>query len=361
MVNYLKRISKLKKELENKNIDYLIIGNLDNIFYLSGFTGSNALFVINKNDEHIFITDSRYIEQSAQEVGAGIRIEICKGNLYAGLVGILNQNKQAGIIGIESKNIYVSEYEFIKEKLLGFKFIQTQNLVENIRIIKEPVEIKNIKKAINIAEKSFLNTLEFIKIGEKEKSIANKLEYEMENNGAEGTAFNTIIASGQRSIMPHASASFKQLESGDPVLMDFGCKVNGYNSDLTRTLFLGKISRKLKDIYENVKNTQETVINSIKSGEIAGKLDLLARNSLLENKLDEYFLHTLGHGIGINVHEYPNISSTSEVVLQENMVFTIEPGVYIKGLGGIRIEDVVLVTNTGCEVLSTLTKELIVI
>lgn len=347
--------------LQDLNLDALYISNPINVRYLSGFSGSTGYVVIT-NDKKYFITDFRYQEQAKNEVAKnGFEIIISKGK-YSDTIKELFENIKLSKIGIEDKFMTLAGFNKLKEDNPKFEFIEIGDKVNNLRLIKTDKEVENISVANRIAEKAFNYILDKIKVGKTENEIAAELEYFMKLNGASGKSFDTVVASGYRSAMPHGVASDKKIQNNEFVKMDYGCIFNGYVSDITRTVFIGdKITDKHKEIYYVVKEAQKLAIENVRA-EITGReLDKIARDYIYNKGYEGKFGHGLGHGIGLEIHENPTVSPRGETVLQEGMTITIEPGIYIEGFGGVRIEDDVVVKKEGCEVITDLTKELILL
>ena len=357
--NFNKRVALLKSKLREHKLDAAIISNLKNIYYLSGFKGSNALLLVSADEtfKDKFFSDPRYDFQAEQEVANCFEINIMNKGLYTSVVEIIKQTQNMKTIGLETCHIIYDMHQFLQKELPHHSLMTLGNIVKSLRLRKDELEVKFIKKAISISQKALMQTLPFIVPGVRELDIANKLEFSMKELGADHLAFDIIVAAAACSSMPHARATKSRLKTGDCVKIDFGCSVCGYNSDLTRTFFLDKISRKFKEVYKNLKEVQSYALHYIKPGLPAKELDAKIREMMAKDGLEKYFTHSLGHGVGLDVHEDPVIFSKSEFILEENMVFTIEPGVYFKENFGFRIEDMVLVTKNGCEVLSSLPKE----
>jgi Xaa-Pro aminopeptidase len=262
-------------------------------------------------------------------------------------------------VGVEAEFVSLKLLERLKELLPMVIFKPTERLIESLSIIKDAEEIARIRKAVRIAEKAFSDVLKLVKPGISEKDIALDIEFKMRALGAENAAFDTIVASGQRSSMPHGRASDKKLRKGDFVTVDFGCLYHGYASDITRTVVLGKASEKQKSIYNIVLSAQKAACKAVKPGLACARLDGVARDMIMKAGYGDYFGHGLGHGIGTIVHDKPVLNPQSNDVLEPGMVVTIEPGIYIPNWGGVRIEDDVLVTANGGQVLSRLPKDLL--
>ncbi len=354
------RILKLKEKLKQEKADAFFVSDLKDIFYLTGFTGSNGLLLITANDKahDIFFTDPRYDEQSEKEVCPEVKCKIVKGNIYSEFGKKLSKLSKIKKIGVQASHLSYQIYKSLSDDAKSKDFVPLNNIMSLFRIKKDQEEIKKIRQAIKISEQALIETIPMIK---KEKiteaEIACLLEYKMKMLGADDIAFHTIVAGGNRSAMPHARASRETFETGCPIVIDFGCVVDGYNSDLTRTFFLHRITDRFRQDYLKLKQTQELIFDLISPGIKIKDLDLKARKYLAKDGLDKYFTHSLGHGVGIDVHENPTVYSKNETLLEENMIFTIEPGIYFKDIGGMRIEDMVLVTKDGREVLSSLGKE----
>lgn len=339
------RIKKLLNKLNQSNIDAIIIYDRNNIRYLSGFSGSSAYLYIS-NNKSIMLTDFRYIEQASKQCPD---FEI----IDHGELGVLKTIKKFAIddnvskIGFESEIITFNQYKEIKEIFQKFQLIETKSLVEEIRMIKDDEELSYIKKAAEIADNAFTHILSFIKVGITEIDIALELEYFMKRNGASSLAFSTIVASGKNSSLCHAEPSLKKIEQGDFLTMDFGCMFNGYCSDMTRTIVIGKADNKQKEIYNTVLKAQLEALSIVKEGLTGKEVDKIARDIIHEAGFKGYFGHGLGHSVGLFIHEDPRLSPKGFTILKENMVVTIEPGIYVPDFGGVRIEDLICVKENG--------------
>lgn len=352
---FQKRINKLREKMKNNSIDaFLIIGD-ENRNYLSGFTGNESFSLITL-EEAFFITDSRYVEQAKLQV-KGYSILEYIGKIIPYICEIVN-SKNIKTLAIEEEVMRVSFYEDISAIFKG-KIIKGEELLNDLRIIKDREEIDKIKKAASIADEGFNHILNFIKEGMTEKEIAIELEFFMRKRGAESLSFETIAASGYRSALPHGAASDKKIESGEFLTLDYGCIYEGYCSDMTRTIVIGEPTEKMILIYDIVLEAQNRALNAIKDGAICKDVDRVARDYIKKSGFGDYFGHGLGHGVGREIHEAPRVSKIGETVLKSGMVITDEPGIYLPNEFGVRIEDLVLVTEEGFEVLSTSPKELI--
>ncbi len=339
--------------LKKNNLDAFLVTKLSNVFYLSDFTGSNGQILITKNKKY-FLTDSRYSEQSENEIKKDFDIVIYK-KLKEELKKIIDK-EEISRLGFESQHLTYNEYSELKE-LLSVEMIPVKDTFENIRIKKKQNELNKIKKAIKIAEKSLENVRDKLfdeKITEKE--FAFILEYEMIKNGADEKSFPVIVASGARSSIVHGVASNKKIDKS-LLLIDFGAKYKGYCSDKTVTFLLDKNNSEIKKIFNIVKDAKNFAIDKIKPGKKTKDIDKIARDYIDKKGYGKFFIHSLGHGVGVDVHEKPTISPLSEEIIEEKTVFTIEPGIYIQGKFGIRLEDMVYVNKTGAEVLTTLSED----
>lgn len=354
---YEKRLKNVREKLIQSDIEAFLVLKPENIFYMCGFTGEGFLVVFQDN---IFLfTDFRYIEQAKMETFNIDIIEIKTGlNFYEKCIDLF-KTKRIRTLGIEAQHIVYQDFEKLKENLNDILFIKADNIIEGFRQIKDSIEIEKIKKAQSITDKAFSHILGFIKPGVKERDLALEMEFFIKKSGGEDLAFPTIVASGERSSLPHGTASFRKLREGDMITFDFGAKYNGYCSDMTRTVFLGEPSKQEKDIYKIVLEAQNEVLNQIGPRKSASEIDKIARNIIREHGYGECFGHSLGHGVGIEIHEEPRLSPDSQGTLIPGMVVTIEPGIYIEEFGGVRIEDLVLITDNGYENLTASPKNFI--
>lgn len=351
----------MKKIIREKNIDGVYITDLYNLRYLAGFTGTTGSAFITE-DKKYFFTDFRYKEQALKEAGTmGFQVVIIERNSIDTISKFIIET---GIkkIGVEDNSLRVALYDKIAANFAGIEIVKLGNSIQKLRMIKSEDEIKIVRKATEIADIAFMEIQKDIKEGVSEREIAAKLEYIMKMNGAEDKSFDTIVASGYRSAWPHGVASDKKIEKNEFIKLDFGCYYNGYVSDITRTLFYGdKISAKHIEIYEIVKEAQQLGIDSVIAGITGKELDTIVREYIKLKGYGDNFGHGLGHGIGVEIHELPTVSQAGEITLEENMLITIEPGIYIEGFGGVRIEDDVVVKKNGCEILTKSPKELIIL
>lgn len=347
------RLKKVRDEIKNRGLDALLITSPLNRDYLLDidFPTGGVCLITKKNS--YFLTDFCHFGEVNTKISDSWNVKLIQQGLVKSLEKIL---KNKGLkIGIEPDYLSLSRYRELK-KIKKIKFISVKNLVEKIRVIKDKDEIKNLKKACIIIEKSFSYILKSLKVGITEKEVANKLEYFLRREG--DVAFGTIIASGVRSSFPHGVASEKKLNYRDIIVIDFGVKYKGYHTDFTRTIFIGKTDKKKRSLYSIVLESQQRAIDKIKDGIPCKEVDREARNFIEKMGYGKYFGHGLGHGVGRNIHEEPYLERGSKTVLKENMVVTVEPAIYIPGRFGIRIEDTVLVKKNGCEILTDIPKNI---
>ena len=347
-----KRVQAFLDKMQEKELDGIIINNLKNVYYLTGFWGSNGTVFISR-DRQILVTDARYIIAAKQEV-TGFEIFAERDELAT--IAKIAKDMDLSQIGFEDE-ISVSYYHRMQTAFEGMELLPQSQFVEALRMIKDETEIATIRKACSISDQAFHDALEFIKPGKTEIEIANFLDFRMRELGAAGLSFDTILASGINSSKPHAHPMHKPVELGEAITMDFGCLYEHYVSDMTRTVYLGHVSDEQAEIYNTVLKANQALIDQAKDGLGFRDFDKIPRDIIVEAGYGEYFTH----GIGLDIHEEPYFSQTSTEVIKSGMVLTDEPGIYIEGKYGVRIEDDILITDTGCEVLTLAPKELIVI
>ena len=339
-------------------IDALLVTNLLNVRYLTGFSGSSGIAVLTENKLY-FLTDGRYTEQAEKEC-AGCEILITNNNLYD-LLNDMIRHEKIERLGYEAETLTVQQLQHYKEKLHTTLF-STEGYIETFRQIKTEDEIQNIKSAVRIASESYLAVLEHIREGVSEIELAAELDYQMKRRGAEKNSFDTICVSGYNSSLIHGSPTSKKIQRGDAILMDFGCVYKGYCSDMTRTVFLDEPGEEEKKVYRAVQNMQENCLKLLKAGVAAKMPDEYIQNALKEAGFDGFMNHSTGHSLGLEVHESPALSVRSDATLKENMLMTCEPGIYLPGKIGVRIEDLVVIKKDGIENLTeNITKEMIVL
>ncbi len=351
------RLDAVKRAIKKIGVDSLLIFNIINIRYLTGFTGSSGfLFITHKHN--VFVTDFRYKEQAHKEIN-GWDIIIEAGNRIQ-IIDKLIKKTFSKITGFESSISYNFYRKLTKSKTT---LRDVDGVVEQIRLIKQEEEIEKIKLAIKRAENAFLETKPLIKEGQTELKLSNLLEERLKKQGCRCLPFDIIVASGPNSAMPHAKPTDRRFQKGDMIIIDWGGEADGYFSDMTRTFLLngGKDYRKKTAIYNIVLRANQKSISSVKPGIKSKKIDSIAREYIKAKGFGNYFGHGTGHGVGLEVHEAPRITWNQNTILKHNMIFTIEPGIYIPELGGVRIEDMVIVKEAGCEVLTQLPKKLEII
>lgn len=332
--------------------DAVLITSPHNLRYFSGFSGGEGAILLQKNEQFLF-TDFRYTEQAEKEAK---NFEIIRWNGYVDLCGFIRGRKIKNI-AFEDLFMTVEEYKHLTE-MTGINFTGKSCEIEKKRMVKTPFEIEKIRRAEEIGDLAFSRVLKYIKEGVSERDIASEIEYFMRKNGADKTSFDTIAVSGKKTSMPHGVTGDKKIEYGDFITLDFGCVFEGYCSDMTRTVVLGEASEKQKEIYDTVYKAQLAGLDAIKRGESGKNADKASRDIIKEAGYGEFFGHSLGHGVGLLIHELPNLSPKSNIILEDNMVVSCEPGIYIPGFGGVRIEDLVVVSGEKCTVLSKSEKKL---
>lgn len=354
------RLDHVKDIIAQENVDGFLISSRPNTFYFTNFTGSTSKCLVTKNKVYL-VVDFRYTIQAKDQVFPGIEV-IQYDKTINDALNTLCQNDDVTKLGIEGGDVTFSAYNEINDGLSCVKsFHDLQKQLSKVRTIKDEGEIEKIQKAVDIADKVFEEILPFIKPGVKEYDIANEMEYKMKKLGAKGPSFETIVASGPRSALPHGTAGMREMQKGDAIVMDFGANYEGYCSDITRTVFIGQPSEEIKNIYATVLKAQLEALCKAAEGMTGKELDNHARSIIYDAGYEKCFGHSLGHGVGVEVHEAPTISPRGEEVLKQGMVFTIEPGIYVEGFGGVRIEDIVLLTNQGLRILTNSPKELIIL
>ena len=345
-----------EKIFHSKQVDAVILTSPANMRYMAGFCGEGYVYLSEK--KQFLVTDSRYTIAAKKESPDFETICYQAGGYYSALLQTVEE-EHIQRLGFEDLNMTVAEYEKLKNELEGKDVILVPlgNSVKQLRQIKEDWEIHRIRQAEAIGDRAFKRLLGEVKAGMTEKQVAARLEFFMKEEGAEGLSFDTIAASGPHSAMPHAVPTDRKLTKGDLLTMDFGCLYQGYCSDMTRTIAIGKVSEEQRKIYDVVKKAQETALAGIRPGMTGAQIDKLARNVIKKAGYGEYFGHALGHSVGLEIHESPNFSPREETVIRPGMVITVEPGIYVEGVGGVRIEDVVVITEDGCENITHSAKE----
>jgi len=352
-----RRIAALVDGLSAAHLDGLLLTGLPNIRYLTGFSGSSALLVVTARDV-LFITDFRYQTQVVQEVGDLARIVIEPASLWAGLWQQLAQ-LPVKVMGFEAAHIQHREFQRLVEAGARWQWRPTTDLVETLRERKDDDEIALIRDAAGVATRALGRTLPQLRVGMSELEVAGVLEKSLRDEGSEGFPFPSIVASGPRSALPHARSSSRTLERGDFLLMDFGAEVQGYCSDVTRTVVMGKADEEQRGLYDIVREANALASSGVHAGMTGRDADAIARHYIDRAGFGELFGHSLGHGIGLEVHEAPRLARTAESGLPDGAVVTIEPGVYRPGWGGVRIEDDVVLDSDGPHILTDFPRELL--
>lgn len=353
-MDYERRTAKIRERLEGLNTDALLVTNLTNVRYLTGFSGTNGQVLVT-GEGTLFLSDPRY-EARAGDLVTGADIVIYPSRL----TDVLADHLEAGSIrrlGVESATMTIATMEDLDEKLEGVGLVGTKNVVEELRRVKEPAELDLMQRACEITASAYSWVLDRLVVGATEKSIALELEVWMRQNGADDVSFEPIVGSGPLSAHIHHSPSDRAFEKGDFILMDFGCEIEGYCSDFTRTVCLGAASDEQRESYELVARAQAAGIAAIRPGATGIEVDEASRAVVRSAGRVEQFGHGLGHGVGLDIHEAPTLRWTSEDTLVPGNVVTVEPGVYVVGSGGVRIEDCVVVTSDGARVLGDAPKD----
>jgi len=353
-----RRIRELRSILSQKGMDAALITKRENYIYMSNFTGTFANLLIT-HDKAILVTDFRYTEQAKEQAQLYDVVQY-QGNLNVTLNDLLTSNN-VKVLGFEDDYLTFKAYDDLSKKLNVDKLVPLEGAIELLRLIKDSEEIELIKEAVRVADEAFSHVLKFIKPGVTESEIAAEIEYYLKKNGARGPSFDTIVASGWRASLPHGVASDKVVELGDAVTMDFGAIYNEYCSDMTRTVFVGQPKEELKKIYNIVLEAQKAGIFGAVSGLTGREIDKIARDIISDAGYGENFGHSLGHGVGIEIHEDPRLSQQGTVKMRNGMVVTIEPGIYVSGLGGVRIEDMIVINDGKPMVLTSSKKDMIIL
>ena len=347
---------KAVKLIEEKSLDALILSDGYNMRYLSGFSGAAGYLSISPQ-KRIILTDSRSTVQ-AREESQGFEVMEVSGNYIDALNGLM-ETDLARIVGIEDLAMTCHEYLQMKEKGCMKELVPLTDSVNKLRMVKTSEELKRIAKAEAIGDKAFAHILDFIRPGQTEMDVANELGYQMRRLGAQNLSFETIAASGENSAKPHAVPSARKIKNGDFLTMDFGCIYEGYCSDMTRTIVVGKASEEQKKIYTTVLHAQLEALKAIHAGVTGCAVDKAARDLIANAGYGKCFGHGLGHSVGLYIHEDPRFSPACTTVIPENVTMTVEPGIYVEGLGGVRIEDLVVVKKDGYENFTHSPKQLI--
>ena len=346
-------------DFDQSKTDALIVSSLPNVEYITGFNGSNAAILIEKNGAVTLFTDPRYTIAARQAFPGRVAILKSRASLPLGALKLALKHK-CRKIGFEKFSLSYAEYQALSQDLpLGVELVASGGAIENQRMVKDAVELAAIRQAVATNSNAYEAAITKAKIGMTELDLAAEIDYQQRRHGASGTAFDTIVAFGPRTALPHAHPGVAKLANHELILIDAGARQNGYTSDMTRMLCAGKPGTRLKNLYQAVLESQLAAIDAIRPGVPAHQVDQAARSVLEKHELDKQFVHSTGHGLGLEIHEAPSLRKKDKTRLAAGMVITIEPGAYVEGVGGVRIEDTVLVTPTGYEILTPTRKELI--
>lgn len=354
---YLDRQNLLRQRMEREGLSVFLVTHLPNIRYICGFSGSHAALLV-VQEECSIISDGRYQEQIGQEVVGATLVPQGQRKDSTAIAETL-ADMPPGKAGFESDHFFVARHTTLSEVCTERQLVATVGWVEELRAAKDDGEIHLIRQSLRIAEKAFERTLHDIREGMTERELAHQLEEFMWQEGAEKDAFETLVLFGPRSSLPHGKPSNATLNAGTPILMDFGCVWRGYCSDITRTIFLGEPGKEFREAYRAVHDAYQAAVEAIRPDLLCRAADATARSVLEEAGRRDQFIHSLGHGVGLEIHEAPRLSATEEEPLREGMVITVEPGVYVPGWGGIRIENMVIVRGDGPEILNRTSTEMI--
>jgi Xaa-Pro aminopeptidase len=352
------RLNRLRVVMQDQKLQALLITNGVNRQYMTGFTGSSGYVLITEAEAYL-LTDFRYMTQAPQQA-VGYEVVEHAPKAMETVRALLNK-LGIGQVGFEQFDMTYGTYASTAEALQGIELKATSGLVEKLRLVKDASELAVMQQAADLADRTFTHILPFLKPGAKELDIALEIEFFVRKNGAASTSFETIVASGERSALPHGKASERILQADEFVKLDYGAYYKSYCSDITRTVVLGKPTDKHKEIYSIVLEAQLTALEQIKPGMTGQQADAIARDVIKKYGYGDYFGHGTGHGLGMEIHEAPRLSTQGDVVLTPGMTVTVEPGIYLPGFGGVRIEDDIVITDTGNQRLTHSSKDLIVL
>jgi Xaa-Pro aminopeptidase len=353
------RANRLIERLPDADVDVLLVTNLVNVRYLTGYTGSSGVALVGPG-VRTFITDFRYVEQAAEEVDPAFDRRRSAQRLLEGVEGALPAGELR--LGFEAAYMTVSDHAKLRELLpTRIELAATNGLVEELRAVKQPDEVAAIKAAAALADEAFARLVADGLTGQTERDLALKLEYEMRRRGAEGPSFEPIVAAGPHGALPHATPRDERVRPGELVVIDWGAQLDGYCSDCTRTLATGPVAADIVEVYELVLDAQLAALEEVTPGAVARDVDSVARAAITAGGYGEEFGHSLGHGVGLEVHEGPRLAQPSKAVLAVGNVVTVEPGIYLPGRFGVRIEDLVVVTGGGRDILTSISKDFTVV
>lgn len=357
-MNY-NRIEKLRAKMKQMDMDGFLVTSKENRQYLTGFTGTFGWVLVTQSNVYL-MTDFRYTEQAAKQA-AGCKLVQFRQYTPEVTLRMLMEDIEVVTLGIESDRTTVDQFELLANQVRRKAIMPVKGFVEEIRRVKDEEELKLMARAEEIGDEAFAHVLKLIKPGMTEREIAMELEFQMRRSGASGVSFDTIVASGKRSSMPHGVATDKPVEVGDFITMDFGCVYQGYCSDMTRTIVLGKVDEKQETVYNLVRTAQESALQAIHAGVTGEEIHAVAQNVFQEAGYGPFFGHGLGHSVGLEIHEEPRFSPRIKDIIPANTVISVEPGLYLPNWGGVRIEDLVVVTDDGYVNLTHSPKELIIL
>lgn len=362
-MDYQARQKKLREHLATTRFDALLITHLPNVRYLCGFTGSAGMLLVS-DAQSVFFTDVRYDTQAHEEVKAA-KVVVASKPILQTLADSLRKRRRSRrpwVIGLESDHLTIGEKKRLNQlRPTGTALKDAPSTVERLRMVKDAEELERIRTAVDLGARLFDRALQMIRPGVKESEVAAEMEFTARKAGAQEMSFQTIIASGARSALPHGRASEQPIVPGSFVVCDFGVILSSYCSDQTRTVWVGNASNEARQAYEAVKEAQQAAVEAVRPGIAVGDVDEAGRKVLGKAGIGKYFTHSTGHGVGLEIHEAPRVAAGQKEILKPGMVITIEPGVYFPGKWGIRIEDIVAVTDSGCEVFTPTSKEFLAV
>jgi Xaa-Pro aminopeptidase len=355
--NYLQRRKSVALEIKARRLDCLVVSHPANWYYLTGFTGESGALIVTANGTTL-LTDGRFTVQGKSET-KGVKIELQKGSLYTALGQFLKQQRMVNF-GFDPEQMTVAQWKTVKRAAgAGCKSVPAGGIVEALRRRKDAGELAAMRKAAVLADVVMERAISMLRPGVRESEVGAEIEYQMRKLGAKGPSFETIVASGHRGALPHARPTAKRLRKNELVVLDLGVILGNYCSDMTRTVYLGRAPKRVRGWYQAVQEAQVAGVAAVKAGVTCGQVDRATREVLQKSGLEQHFVHSTGHGLGLEVHEEPRIARGQEFRLEPGNVITIEPGVYLEGIGGIRIEDDVAVSAKGSEVLTRVERDLI--
>ena len=362
MDHTLARVNVLRSRFGEWNVDAALVTDIVNVGYLTGFTGSLAQALITA-DEALFITDGRYQVRARSECPAFTLISAAgSGGYLDALQKVLDDRPTLRRIGFEAGRVTVAQWQKLQAQAPHIEWVPVDGAVEALRLVKDEDEIRRVREAVALAEKAYTEIAAFLRPGVTEREIALELDFAMRRAGADAPAFETIVASGAQSALPHHTPNERPLVIGDFVTIDWGAAISGYHSDITRTVVIGsRITSRQREVYGIVREAQQRAIAAIRPGKNGKEIDAVARDFIAEHGLGDEFSHSLGHSLGRTVHDGLGLSFRAEseaLILEPGMIFTVEPGIYIENWGGVRIEEDIVVTESGCDVLTSLPNEL---